>query len=47
MVSSENSNYDMKGYIEKAEEIAKMKVQMYKKLIHSIKVFKEKFGSEY
>lgn len=39
-----DSNYDMKGYLEMAERIAKKKLEMYSKLVSDISEFKQRFG---
>ena len=42
MVNDED--YDMRGYIRKAERIARRKLQMYSKLLDSINDFKNQYG---
>lgn len=40
------ANYDMKGYLDMAEEIARKKLEMYSKLMSDINEFRRKFGQE-
>jgi hypothetical protein len=40
------TNYDMKGYLNTAEAIAKKKLEMYSRLLSQIGAFKSKFASE-
>ncbi len=40
------SNYDMHGYLDMAEGIAKKKLEMYSKLLQDIGEFKSKFGDK-
>lgn len=35
-------DYDMDGYLDKAEEIARKKLDMYSKLLENISMFKRK-----
>lgn len=39
-------DYDMKGYLDMAEEIARKKLEMYSKLLNDISDFKSKFAHE-
>lgn len=39
--------YDMKGYLKKAEAIAKKKLDMYSSLVANIQMFNQKFGNSY
>lgn len=41
------ANYDMKGYLDMAEAIARKKLDMYSNLLANISEFKQKFGSDY
>lgn len=41
-----DSNYDMKGYLDMAEQIARKKLEMYSKLLGDISDFKKRFGHE-
>jgi hypothetical protein len=41
------ANYDMKGYLDMAETIARKKLDMYSNLLANISEFKQRFGSEY
>lgn len=41
------SDYDIKTYIEMAEAIARKKIEMYSNLISNIQDFKERFGHLY
>lgn len=40
------TNYDMKGYLDMAENIARKKLEMYSKLLGDISEFKRKFAHE-
>jgi len=40
------ANYDMKGYLDMAELIARKKLEMYSKLLNDIGEFKNKFAHE-
>lgn len=40
-------NYDMRGYLERAESIARKKLEMYSKLLSDISEFKQRHGHEY
>jgi hypothetical protein len=44
---SNQTTYDMRGYIRNAENIAKKKLEMYSKLLEEINEFKKKYGDEY
>lgn len=37
------NNYDMNGYLDKAEEIARKKLEMYSQLVQNISIFKDKY----
>lgn len=41
-----DANYDMKGYLDMAENIARKKLEMYSKLLNDISDFKRKFAHE-
>ena len=41
------ADYDMKGYLQMAEVIAKKKLEMYSSLLSNINDFKLKFGHQY
>ena len=41
------ANYDMKGYLDMAEAIARKKLDMYSSLLANISEFKQRFGQEY
>jgi hypothetical protein len=41
------ADYDMKGYLDMAEDIARKKLEMYSNLLANINEFKHKFGHEY
>ncbi len=41
-----DANYDMKGYLDTAENIARKKLEMYSKLLNDIGEFKRRFGNE-
>ena len=41
------SDYDMKGYLQEAEQIAKKKLEMYSSLMASISNFKQRYGNYY
>lgn len=40
-------DYDMRGYLDMAEKIAKKKLEMYSELMDRITEFKLKFGNMY
>lgn len=40
------ANYDMKGYLDMAEDIARKKLEMYSRLLNDISDFKRKFAHE-
>jgi hypothetical protein len=40
-------DYDMKGYLDRAEKIAMKKLEMYSNLLDNIKDFKMKYGNYY
>ena len=40
------AEYDMKGYLNMAEKIAKKKLEMYSNLLESISQFKQKYGND-
>lgn len=39
------SDYDMKGYLDMAEDIARKKLEMYSNLLNNIHQFKNRFGN--
>jgi hypothetical protein len=41
------ANYDMKGYLDMAEAIARKKLDMYSNLLANISEFKHRFGADY
>lgn len=41
-----DANYDMKGYLDMAERIARKKLEMYSKLVSDISEFKRRFGDQ-
>lgn len=41
-----DANYDMKGYLDMAEHIARKKLEMYSKLLEDIGDFKRRFAGE-
>ena len=41
------ADYDMKGYLDSAEAIARKKLEMYSSLLANIGQFKEKYGNYY
>ncbi len=41
-----DANYDMKGYLDMAENIARKKLEMYSRLLSDIGEFKRKFADE-
>jgi hypothetical protein len=41
-----DANYDMKGYLDMAEAIARKKLEMYSKLLNDIHDFRSRFGNE-
>ena len=41
-----DANYDMKGYLDMAEAIARKKLEMYSRLLSDIGEFKRKFADE-
>ncbi len=41
-----DANYDMKGYLDMAERIARKKLEMYSKLVNDISEFKKRFGDQ-
>jgi len=40
------ANYDMRGYLDMAERIARKKLEMYTKLVGDISEFKRRFGNQ-
>ena len=40
------AEYDMKGYLNMAEKIAKKKLEMYSSLLENISQFKQKYRDE-
>jgi hypothetical protein len=40
------ANYDMKGYLDMAERIARKKLEMYSRLVSDISEFKRRFGHQ-
>ena len=41
-----DANYDMKGYLDMAESIARKKLEMYSNLLNNIHMFRERFADE-
>jgi len=41
-----DANYDMKGYLDMAEAIARKKLEMYSSLLNNIHMFRERFANE-
>ena len=41
-----DANYDMRGYLDTAERIARKKLEMYTKLVGDISDFKRRFGDQ-
>ena len=41
-----DANYDMRGYLDMAERIARKKLEMYTKLVGDISEFKRRFGDQ-
>lgn len=41
------NDYDMKGYLDRAERIARKKIEMYSSLLGNIHEFQNKFGNYY
>jgi hypothetical protein len=41
-----DANYDMRGYLDMAECIARKKLEMYSKLLNDINEFRGRFGND-